>query len=47
MSLSIDRLCDIVGYRLSDEQLEAVTADLTKPLRVVAGAGSVRSSAGT
>lgn len=44
MSLSIDRLCDIVGYRLSDEQLEAVTADLTKPLRVVAGAGSGKTS---
>lgn len=44
MSLSIDRLCDVVGYRLSDEQLAAVTADLTKPLRVVAGAGSGKTS---
>ena len=42
--MTIDRLCQIVGYRLSDEQLAAVTADLDQPLRIVAGAGSGKTS---
>lgn len=44
MTMNVDQLCKIVGYRLSDEQLAAVTADLDQPLRVVAGAGSGKTS---
>lgn len=44
MTMNTDQLCRIVGYRLSDEQLAAVTADLDQPLRVVAGAGSGKTS---
>ncbi|MEI8082589.1 MAG: ATP-dependent helicase, partial [Actinomycetes bacterium] len=43
-TMTVDRLCQIVGYRLSDEQLAAVTADLDQPLRIVAGAGSGKTS---
>lgn len=44
MTFSIDDLCAIVGYRLSEEQLEVVTADLNRPLQVIAGAGSGKTS---
>lgn len=34
----------IIGFEMSDEQLAAVTADLTTPLLVVAGAGSGKTT---
>lgn len=41
---SITKLHRILGFELSDEQLAAVTADLDRPLLVVAGAGSGKTT---
>ena len=44
MKLTVDRLFELLGHQLGDEQLAAVTADLDQPLRVVAGAGSGKTT---
>ncbi len=44
MSLTIDQLTEIIGFELSDEQVESVTANLDEPLLVVAGAGSGKTT---
>ncbi len=44
MNFSVEQLCELLGFQLSDEQIDAVTADLTAPLLVVAGAGSGKTS---
>lgn len=44
MTFDEKRLCELLGFTMSDEQLAAVTADLTEPLLVVAGAGSGKTT---
>ncbi|MFA7266871.1 MAG: ATP-dependent helicase, partial [Candidatus Nanopelagicales bacterium] len=41
---SVDHLHKILGFEMSEEQLAAVTADLSRPLLVVAGAGSGKTT---
>ncbi len=41
---TVDQLHRILGFTVSDEQLAAVTADLERPLLVVAGAGSGKTT---
>ncbi len=41
---TVDQLHRILGFTMSDEQLAAVTADLERPLLVVAGAGSGKTT---
>lgn len=43
-SFTVDHLHRILGFTMSDEQLAAVTADLDRPLLVVAGAGSGKTT---
>lgn len=42
--ITIDALNEIFGFEFSDEQLESITADLDRPLQVVAGAGSGKTT---
>lgn len=44
MSFNETHLADLLGFTMSDEQLAAVTADLSEPLLVVAGAGSGKTT---
>lgn len=44
MTFALDQLYELLGFDLSDEQAAAVTADIAKPLLVVAGAGSGKTS---
>ncbi len=44
MAFDESQLCDILGFQMSPEQLDAVTEDLTEPLLVVAGAGSGKTT---
>ena len=44
MTFTIDQLNRILGFTMSEEQIAAVTADLARPLLVVAGAGSGKTT---
>lgn len=44
MSYGVDHLVRDLGFRPTDEQLAAITADLSRPLLVVAGAGSGKTT---
>lgn len=44
MTYDIDRLARDLGFRPTDQQLEAITADLRDPMLVVAGAGSGKTA---
>lgn len=44
MTFTIDQLTNVLGHSLSEEQVAAVTAPLDQPLRIVAGAGSGKTT---